>query len=62
MCDLILATYTQTLAEMEEGGGSPTITGLLDSGLLFAKLVYRCCSLNFAADVLGATNFYYTIF
>ena len=38
MCDLILATYTQTLAEMEEG---PTTKGLLDSGLLYKFLLHN---------------------
>ena len=40
---------------LEEGGGSPTTTGLLGSELLFIQqnLVYSCCCPNFAADVSG---------
>ena len=47
---------------MEEGGGSPTTSGLLGSGLLLFQLniVFSSCSPNFAADVFGATNFFNT--
>ena len=44
---------------MEEGGGNPTMPGLLGSGLLFIQqnMLFSSCSPNFATDVFGATNF-----
>ena len=41
--------------DLEEGGRSPTTTGLLASGLLFIQqnIVQSSCSPNFAVDVSG---------